>query len=88
MSFQRNTLQKTPRKVKWCFWCGQKCLPNEPRIESAWIFEGDFQSGHYHVECKEAEKQWWLEHYGESEGPNPREMQRGKTVYQDKYEDS
>lgn len=78
----RSTLQKRPRRYKYCFWCGEMCPANEPRIEAAWVFEGDFQMGHYHLECDAAMHRWWKENRGECEGPEPHQMQRGKTVYQ------
>jgi hypothetical protein len=77
MSDLRDTLQKNPRKAKWCFWCGEACPPNEPRIESAWIFDGDFMTGHYHLECNTAWNQWCQKNRAMHEAPEPYEMQRG-----------
>jgi len=80
VSFYRTTLQKDPRKHKTCFWCGETCPAGEPRLSGAWMFEGDFCSGHYHLECDAAYSKWRKENPGEEESPEPYEMRRGKTI--------
>lgn len=42
------------RKQHSCEWCGQKVLIGEKCFYRAYKFDGDFQSGHMHLECKVA----------------------------------
>jgi len=42
------------RKDHWCEWCEQRILSGEKAQYRVYIFDGDFNSGHMHLECFEA----------------------------------
>lgn len=70
------------RKDHKCDWCGQGMAAGEKAHYSSGVFDGDFYSGHQHLECHKAildSDDWHMN----TEGYQPYEQQRGKT-----YEDS
>lgn len=48
-------VKRTQRPHK-CLWCGTTIDKGSSAFTEAWKWEGDFWSGHYHTECKEAIK--------------------------------
>lgn len=55
MSFYREKPIKAVRKARQCMGCCKQIEVGSPALECAGHWEGDFWSGTYHAECREAE---------------------------------
>jgi hypothetical protein len=42
------------RKEHKCEWCAEKILSNESALYRTYLFDGEFNSEHFHPECYEA----------------------------------
>lgn len=51
MSFFNSPTDKTAGKDHRCIWCGQKINKGDRYTYHAGVFDGDWQSNHYHPEC-------------------------------------
>ena len=67
------------RKEHYCVWCGEQILKGEVYARQTLIFDGEFQSNCYHVECIEAAPYHddWAGGFGIGE------YKRGKPEYRD-----
>lgn len=44
----------TARKEHSCEWCGEKTAVGEKYVNRVYIYEGEFNNGHMHLDCAEA----------------------------------
>jgi len=49
-----HTEVKATRKPHHCSWCNELIDVGSRAFKAAWMFEGDFNYGYEHPECKEA----------------------------------
>jgi hypothetical protein len=71
MNLRDFTVNKT-RKAHRCIWCGMAIEVGQAAHSSAWIYEGDFQHGHFHPECWVALSRSDYVEEGWAEGEQPR----------------
>lgn len=71
MNLRDSDIKKTKKKHR-CIWCGGLIEAGQPAHVSAWIWEGDFQTGHYHPECWSALNRSEYSEDGFAEGEQPR----------------
>jgi hypothetical protein len=70
---------KSTRKIHYCEWCGEEITKGRSCIYRSYVFSGDFNSGHMHLECYDAmNKTDWNTWYWD-DGFYPGDMLRGKT---------
>jgi hypothetical protein len=77
MSFFNSTFVKKTQKRRRCDWCLEHIEIGEPSVYTAGTFEGDFFTGRYHPECREATRRWYERNrcWGEAMPDDP--MNRG-----------
>ncbi len=80
MNLRDSEITKT-RKRHRCVWCGMHIEIGQSAHSSAWIWEGEFQTGYFHPECWSALNRSDYTEDGWTEGEQP----RGVAV--DKYGD-
>jgi hypothetical protein len=80
VSFWSERRVEKPRKAKWCYWCGEMCPPREPKLVVSGVWNGEFFSDSWHLECNAAREAWQAQNRGEEELPWEGEMRRGGTV--------
>lgn len=71
MNLRDTEITKT-RKRHRCVWCGTHIEIGQPAHSSAWIWEGNFQQGHFHPECWSALSRSEDDGEGWIEGEQPR----------------
>lgn len=54
MSFSSHRWIKKTAKTHYCWWCGKRIEAGSAAAYFAGMYEGDFNSGHSHPECKAA----------------------------------
>lgn len=79
MSFFNITRVKACRKPTRCYWCDEIIEIGQPKITTATVFEGDFQSNNFHPECFDALERWQDENREEEYWPDCGSMKRGTT---------
>jgi hypothetical protein len=50
MNLRDSPIKKT-RSAHRCLWCGDAIEIGQSAHCAAWVFDGDFQHGHFHPEC-------------------------------------
>lgn len=78
MSFFFERRVNKPRKAKQCYWCCELCPTDEPKIVLSGVWQGDFFSDSWHLECNAARRTWQDENRDAEELPWMGEMRRGK----------
>jgi len=62
MSYQViSTTLPTAKKEHKCIWCGESILINELHAKDVGVYECDFQSNRYHIECYNASHTYFKE---------------------------
>ena len=86
MSFFSERRVNKPRKAKQCYWCCELCPPGEPKLVLSGVWQGDFFSDSWHIECNAAREIWQANNRDEEELPWMGEMQRGKPLSREELE--
>lgn len=75
MSFYSEVIVGETKKSHKCEWCGQSIPENSRTIKTSGIWEGEFFSGHMHLECAAAmHAADWVR----DDGYDPRAQPRGR----------
>lgn len=86
MSYTHISTTTTAKAAKRhvCIWCGESILLRSRYMRVAGVFEGDFQSDAYHIECRAAAEA----HFDEAgeDGFSPHENERPPSAAAIEYE--
>lgn len=69
---------KSARKRHPCYWCGEFINVGDSKTTTAGVFEGDFTSNNFHLECYNALQNWESENSDDDYWPDKWTMKRGE----------